>query len=64
MNWTDNIWLIAALWMGMALIASLISIRIGISVALIEILSWQAISLEFIKLRNGLIFSQCWVAAF
>ena len=38
MNMIDNIWLIAALWMGMALIASLISIRIGISVALIEIL--------------------------
>jgi len=34
----DNIWLIAALWMGMALVASLISIRIGISVALVEIL--------------------------
>jgi Kef-type K+ transport system membrane component KefB len=34
----DNIWLIAAMWMGMALVASLISIRIGISVALIEIL--------------------------
>ena len=34
----DNIWLIAAIWMGLAFIASLISIRIGISVALIEIL--------------------------
>jgi Kef-type K+ transport system membrane component KefB len=34
----ENIWLIAALWMGMALVASLISIRVGISVALIEIL--------------------------
>jgi Kef-type K+ transport system membrane component KefB len=34
----DNIWLIAAIWMGMAFVASLISIRIGISVALIEIL--------------------------
>ncbi len=34
----DNIWLVAALWMGMALIASLISIRVGISVALVEIL--------------------------
>jgi Kef-type K+ transport system membrane component KefB len=33
----DNIWIIAALWMGSALLASLISIRIGISVALIEI---------------------------
>src|SRR5947209_6647742 len=33
----DNIWFIAAVWMGLALIASLISIRTGISVALIEI---------------------------
>lgn len=34
----ENIWFIAAVWMGPALIASLISIRTGISVALIEIL--------------------------
>ena len=34
----DNIWFVAALWMGLALVASLISIRVGISVALIEIL--------------------------
>jgi len=34
----ENIWFIAAVWMGLAFIASLISIRIGISVALIEIL--------------------------
>jgi Kef-type K+ transport system membrane component KefB len=33
-----NVWFIASIWMGLALIASLISIRIGISVALIEIL--------------------------
>lgn len=33
----ENIWFAAALWMGLALIASLISIKIGISVALIEI---------------------------
>src|SRR5205809_2767461 len=33
----ENIWFIAAVWMGLALIASLISIRVGISVALIEI---------------------------
>ncbi len=32
-----NTWFIAALWMGTALLASLISIRIGISVALVEI---------------------------
>lgn len=33
----DNIWIIASIWMGLAFIASLISIRIGISVALVEI---------------------------
>ncbi|MGH2555703.1 MAG: cation:proton antiporter [Actinomycetota bacterium] len=33
-----NIYLVAAVWMGMALIAALISIRLGISVALVEIL--------------------------
>ena len=33
----DNTYLIAALWMGLALLASLVSIRIGVSVALIEI---------------------------
>ncbi len=33
----DNAYLIAAEWMGLALLASLISIRVGISVALIEI---------------------------
>jgi len=33
----ENIWFIAAIWMGLALVASLISIRVGISVALIEI---------------------------
>jgi len=33
----DNAYLIAAEWMGLALLASLISIRLGISVALIEI---------------------------
>jgi len=34
----ENIWFIAAFWMGLALLASLISIRLGVSVALIEIL--------------------------
>src|SRR5438477_1557311 len=33
----QNVWFVAAIWMALALIASLISIRIGISVALIEI---------------------------
>jgi Kef-type K+ transport system membrane component KefB len=33
----ENIWFIAAVWVGLALLASLISIRIGISVALVEI---------------------------
>jgi Kef-type K+ transport system membrane component KefB len=34
----ENPWSIAAVWMGLALVASLVSIRVGISVALIEIL--------------------------
>jgi Kef-type K+ transport system membrane component KefB len=34
----ENIWFVAAIWMGLAFLASLISIRVGISVALIEIL--------------------------
>ena len=33
----ENIWLTSGLWIGLALAASLISIRIGVSVALIEI---------------------------
>jgi Kef-type K+ transport system membrane component KefB len=33
----DNVWMIAAAWMALALVASLISIRLGISVALAEI---------------------------
>jgi Kef-type K+ transport system membrane component KefB len=34
----NNVWFIASIWMGLALVASLISIRTGISVALVEIL--------------------------
>jgi Kef-type K+ transport system membrane component KefB len=33
----DNVYLIAAAWIGLALVASLVSIRLGVSVALIEI---------------------------
>jgi Kef-type K+ transport system membrane component KefB len=33
----ENIWFVAAIWMGLAFLASLISIRFGISVALVEI---------------------------
>jgi Kef-type K+ transport system membrane component KefB len=33
----EDIWLISALWIGLALISALISIRVGIAVALIEI---------------------------
>jgi Kef-type K+ transport system membrane component KefB len=35
----SNVWLVAAAWMGLALVASVVSIRIGISVALIEIIA-------------------------
>lgn len=34
----DDIYLVAAIWIGLALLASLVSIRLGISVALIEIM--------------------------
>ncbi len=33
----DNVWLTLAVWMGLALVASLLSIRLGVSVALLEI---------------------------
>ncbi len=33
----ESIWLLGAIWIGMALLATLISIRLGISVALVEI---------------------------
>ena len=32
-----NLWLIAALWVGLALVAAMLSIRVGIAVALVEI---------------------------
>ncbi len=34
----SNVWLVASMWMALALLASVVSIRVGISVALIEIL--------------------------
>ena len=34
----ESVWLISALWIGLALVSALISIRVGISVALIEII--------------------------
>lgn len=39
----NNIWFIATFWMGLAFMASLISIRIGVSVALVEILVGVAV---------------------
>lgn len=34
----DNLWLISAVWIGLALLASIISIRVAMSVALVEII--------------------------
>jgi Kef-type K+ transport system membrane component KefB len=34
----ENVWLVSALWIGLALAASLVSIRLAISVALVEII--------------------------
>jgi Kef-type K+ transport system membrane component KefB len=34
----NNVWLVASVWMALALVASIVSIKVGVSVALIEIL--------------------------
>ncbi len=34
----ENVWLASALWLGLALLASIISIRVAMSVALVEII--------------------------
>lgn len=34
----ENVWLIAAVWLGPALLTSIISIRVAMSVALVEII--------------------------
>lgn len=34
----ESVWLVAALWIGLALAASVISIRLGVSVALVGIM--------------------------
>jgi Kef-type K+ transport system membrane component KefB len=47
----ENIWFVAAIWMGLAFLASLISIRVGISVALIEIV--VGVIVGNIHLGNG-----------
>ena len=48
-----NIWFIAAAWMGLALIASLISIRTGISVAPVEILVGVLVGNVAVGLEGG-----------
>ena len=34
----ENVWLASAVWLGLALFASIISIRVAMSVALVEIM--------------------------
>jgi hypothetical protein len=34
----ENVWLASAVWLGLALLASIISIRVAMSVALVEII--------------------------
>src|SRR5437899_4680353 len=51
----ENIWFIAAVWMGLALIASLISIRTGISVAPIEILVGVVAGNVTVGLEGGML---------
>jgi Kef-type K+ transport system membrane component KefB len=53
-----NVWLASAVWIGLALLASIISIRIAVSVALIEIvvgaIAGNVIGLEFTQWVNFL----------
>jgi Kef-type K+ transport system membrane component KefB len=51
----ENIWFIAAAWMGLALVATLISIRTGISVALIEILVGVVAGNLAVGLESGML---------
>ncbi|HEY7992868.1 MAG TPA: cation:proton antiporter [Candidatus Eremiobacteraceae bacterium] len=48
----QNVWLIAAIWMALALLGSLVSIRFGIAAALVEI-SLGIIAGNFIALRSN-----------
>ena len=53
-----SVWLQSALWIGLALLASLISIRVAVSVALIEIVVGAvAGNLVGLRSRNGSISS-------
>ena len=49
----ENIWFIAAVWMGLALAGSLISIWAGISVALVEILIGVLVGNLAVGLEGG-----------
>jgi Kef-type K+ transport system membrane component KefB len=57
----ENIWFIAAVWMGLALIGSLVSIWTGISVALIEILVGVLAGNIAVGLEGGTV--QIWIAS-
>ena len=48
---TSNVWLVASAWMALALLASLVSIRLGVSVALVEILI-GVLAGNFVGLRS------------
>jgi len=49
----NNVWFIACIWMGLGLVASLISIRTGISVALVEILIGLAVGNLTVGFEGG-----------
>ena len=50
----DNVWLVSALWLGLALAASLVSIWVGISVALIGALAGNTFGLNIAPWVNYL----------
>lgn len=51
-----NVWITASSWLGVAFLASLISIRIGVSVALVEIILGYLLAtrLDFIRMTGSI----------
>ena len=64
----DNVWLVAALWVGLALLASVLSIRVGIAVARTEIVvgavAGNIVALPLTPWVNFLARFDVWLALF
>ena len=52
----ENVWVLAALWVGLALIATLLAIWFRISTALTEIVVGTVVTVDLGQRRAGLLF--------